>query len=49
MNFKIQKKLNPDRSYEGSQGASTSNGTGNPLGRAGILTGFMPGQFLMLN
>jgi len=38
MQFKIEKKLNPDRSHEGSQGASTSNGTGNTLGRAGILT-----------
>ena len=38
MKFKIEKKLNPDRSHKASQGASTSNGTGNPLGRAGILT-----------
>ncbi|PJC49216.1 hypothetical protein CO033_02715, partial [Candidatus Nomurabacteria bacterium CG_4_9_14_0_2_um_filter_32_10] len=37
MEFKIEKKLNPDRSHEGSQGASTSNGTRNTLGRAGIL------------
>ena len=37
MQFKIEKKLNPDRSHEGLQKASTSNGTRNPLGRAGIL------------